>query len=101
MYRCIQFMRAKKRLCLFVVVVVVVLFSFCLFVFFFGGKGGIKRNKPSFCPSHIFSRSRLRSSATVSGFLTIINKLVSSANANSGPNIYNKSRKRRGPRIEP
>ena len=84
MYRFIQSMRDKKRLCFL----------------------GIKRNKPSFAQFLFFSRSRLRSSEVVSGFSTIINKLVSSAKRRildpiSVTMSLIKSRKRSGPRIKP
>ena len=84
MYRFIQFMRDKKRLCFL----------------------GIKRNKPSFCRVIVFSRSRLISAIEVSGFSRIINKQVSSAKRQILDPIsitmsLIKCMKRRGPRIEP
>ena len=56
-YRFFQFMRDKKTPCFL----------------------GIKRNKPSFCPSHNFFKIQIKKFSAVSGFSTIINKLVSSA----------------------
>ena len=58
MYRFIHFTRDKKRLCFLRIK---------------------KKTSQVFAQVIIFSRSRLRSSAAVSGFSTIINKLVSSA----------------------